>query len=74
MPVSVRLSEALVENAKLYGTIEHRSLSKQIEYCSKIGKVAADNQICHSTSFVRSSLQIEKKRFLNIGLDDALTA
>lgn len=43
MPVSVRLSEALVENAKLYGTIEHRSVSKQIEYWSKIGKGAADN-------------------------------
>mgnify|MGYP006298099675 CR=1 FL=1 len=43
MPVNVRLSETLVENAKLYGTIENRSVSKQIEYWSQIGKVAAEN-------------------------------
>jgi hypothetical protein len=33
----------LVETAKRYGTIEHRSVPKQIEYWSRIGKVAAEN-------------------------------
>ena len=32
MAINVKLSEALVENAKRYGNIEHRSVPKQIEY------------------------------------------
>ena len=43
MAVNVKLSEDLVENAKRYGAIEHRSVPKQIEYWSQIGKIAADN-------------------------------
>ncbi len=43
MAVNVKLPEALVENAKRYGAIEHRSVPKQIEYWSQIGKIAADN-------------------------------
>ena len=41
--INVKLSEALVETAKRYGTIEHRSVPKQIEYWSQIGKIAAEN-------------------------------
>ncbi|MCF7996804.1 MAG: ParD-like family protein [Chromatiaceae bacterium] len=43
MATNVKLSEALVESARRYGTIEHRSVPKQIEYWSQIGKVAAEN-------------------------------
>ena len=43
MAVNVKLPETLVESAKRYGAIEHRSVPKQIEYWSKIGKIAADN-------------------------------
>ena len=43
MGINVRLSAALVESAKRYGAIEHRSVSKQIEYWSQIGKIAAEN-------------------------------
>lgn len=43
MAINVKLSEALVENAKRYGAIEHRSMPKQIEYWSQIGKIAAEN-------------------------------
>ena len=43
MPVNVKLSEKLVESARVYGTIEHRSTPKQIEYWSQIGKIAAEN-------------------------------
>jgi len=43
MAVNVKLPEALVENAKRYGAIEHRSVPKQIEYWSQIGKIAAEN-------------------------------
>ena len=43
MAVNVKLPEALVENAKRYGAIEHRSVPKQIEYWSQIGKIASEN-------------------------------
>ena len=43
MSVNVKLSENLVEQAKRYATIQHRSLPKQIEYWSKIGKIAEEN-------------------------------
>lgn len=43
MAINVKLSEALVESAKRYGTVEHRSVPKQIEYWSQIGKIAAEN-------------------------------
>jgi len=42
--VNVKLPQALVENARRYGAIEHRSVPKQIEYWSQIGKIAAENQ------------------------------
>ncbi len=43
MAVNVKLSDALVETAKRFGSIEHRSVPKQIEYLSQIGKIAAEN-------------------------------
>ena len=43
MSINVKLSENLVEQAKVYGQIEHRSVPKQIEYWSQIGKVAQEN-------------------------------
>ena len=43
MAINVKLPAALVETAKRYGSIEHRSVPKQIEYWSKIGKIAEEN-------------------------------
>ena len=43
MAVNVKLSEALVEQARRYGHAQHRSVPKQIEYWSQIGRVAEDN-------------------------------
>ena len=43
MSINVKLSEALVEQAKVYGHIELRSVPKQIEYWSQIGKIAQEN-------------------------------
>ena len=43
MSVNVKLSENLVEQAKLFGSVEHRSVPKQIEYWSQIGKIAQEN-------------------------------
>lgn len=43
MSVNVKMSELLVDQAKRYATVEHRSVPKQIEYWSRIGKIAQDN-------------------------------
>ena len=43
LAINVKLPEALVETAKRYAAIEHRSVPKQIEYWSQIGKIAAEN-------------------------------
>jgi len=43
MSINVKLPAALVESARHYGAIEHRSVPKQIEYWSQIGKIAAEN-------------------------------
>jgi len=43
MAVNVKLSETLVEQAKCHGRAQHRSVPKQIEYWSQIGRVAEEN-------------------------------
>lgn len=43
MSINVKLSENLVEQAKHHAQIQHRSVPKQIEYWSKIGKIAEEN-------------------------------
>ncbi len=43
MAINVKLPQALVESAKRYGNIEHRSVPKQIEYWAQIGKIATEN-------------------------------
>ena len=43
MAIDVELPDDLVETAKRYGALEHRSVPKQIEYWSQIGKIVTDN-------------------------------
>ena len=43
MPVNVKISDELVAEAKRIGRVYHRSLPKQIEYWSRIGKIAEEN-------------------------------
>jgi hypothetical protein len=43
MSVNVKLSEGLVDLARRYAQIQHRSVPKQIEYWSQIGKIAEEN-------------------------------
>lgn len=43
MPVAIKLSDSLVEDAKPYALAEHRSVPKQIEYWARIGKAMTDN-------------------------------
>ena len=43
MSVNVKLAESLVDQARRSAKIGHRSVPKQIEYWSKIGKIAEEN-------------------------------
>jgi hypothetical protein len=43
MSINVKLSEELVAQAKRYAQIQHRSIPKQIEYWSQIGRIAEEN-------------------------------
>ncbi len=43
MAVNVKLSETLVEQARRHGLAQHRSVPRQIEYWSRIGKTAEEN-------------------------------
>lgn len=43
MPTAVRISEELVEEAKRFSRIDHRSLAGQIEHWARLGKCAEEN-------------------------------
>ncbi|MBA3056462.1 MAG: ParD-like family protein [Gammaproteobacteria bacterium] len=43
MSLNVKLSETLVDQARRYGSVAHRSVPKQVEYWSQIGKIAEEN-------------------------------
>lgn len=43
MTVSVKLSDELVNEARVYKNVYHRSIPGQIEYWAKIGRIAIDN-------------------------------
>jgi len=40
---AVRISEKLVDEAKKYSRVDHRSITGQIEHWAKIGKCAEEN-------------------------------
>lgn len=44
MSVTVKLSEELIKDARRFGEIYSRSIPKQIEYWSRIGKIAEENR------------------------------
>jgi hypothetical protein len=43
MATAVRISEKLVDEAKRYSRIDHRSLAGQIEHWARMGKCAEEN-------------------------------
>lgn len=43
MATTIKLSNELVEQARHYGHVFSRSVPKQIEYWSRIGKIAEEN-------------------------------
>ena len=43
MSIAVRISDKLVHEAKVQSKVENRSITGQIEYWAKIGKIAEEN-------------------------------
>lgn len=43
MSIAVKLADTLVDQAKRYAHVNHRSVPKQIEYWSQIGRIAEEN-------------------------------
>jgi len=43
MATAIRISEGLIDEAKKYSRIDHRSLTGQIEHWARIGKCAEEN-------------------------------
>ena len=68
MPVNVKLSNALVKQAELFASIEHRSVPKQIEYWSQIGKIAQENPDL-TFSMIREILIADKEPIIDFYRD-----
>ena len=62
MAVAMKLSEDLVEDAKIVAAAEHRSVPKQIEYWARIGKAALDNPDMPLRLILDTMLAIEEVR------------
>ena len=60
MPISVKLSDELIAQARQYGDVYHRSIPKQIEYWSTIGKIAEENPDL-SYSFIKDILLAQQE-------------
>lgn len=60
MSIPVKLSDSLIKDAKKYGEVYNRSTPKQIEYWSKIGKIAEENPDL-SYNFIKDILLAERE-------------
>ena len=60
MSITIKLSDTLVTDAKKYGGIYSRSVPKQIEYWSRIGKIAEENPDL-SYNFIKNILVAQKE-------------
>ncbi len=43
MTKTIRLSDSIINDAKIHAKVEQRTTAKQIEYWAEIGKVALEN-------------------------------
>lgn len=60
MGVTVKLSDDLIEEARHHGSVLKRSIPKQIEYWSRIGKIAEENPDL-PYSFIKDILLAKKE-------------
>lgn len=43
MTTTIRISDSIIHDAQIFGKIYNRSVPKQIEFWSRIGKIAEEN-------------------------------
>jgi len=55
MPQAIKLSDQLIEDAKINGKAQQRSAPKQIEYWARMGKIADENPDL-PLSFIKGTL------------------
>lgn len=55
MSTAIKLSDELVDDARVYAKAQHRTPPKQIEYWARIGKIAEENPDL-PLSFVKDAL------------------
>ncbi len=70
MAMSVNLSDDIVKVAKAHSQVCNRSMAKQIEYWTKIGKTAEENPDMTYTDIKAIFLSLEEKK---LGLVDEYT-
>lgn len=63
MSVAIKLSDSLAQQAKLYAAVTHRSVPKQIEYWSQIGKLAEENPDLPFSFIQETLLALEKSKY-----------
>jgi hypothetical protein len=68
MSTAINLSEQLVEEAKPFAQAMHRSVSEQIEYWARLGKVAEENPDLpiHMMQDILASIEEVKASNMNV--------
>ena len=62
MSTAIKLSDPLVTDAKRYAAVTHRSVPKQIEYWSRMGKLAEENPDLPFSFIQETLLALEESR------------
>ena len=60
MATTVKLSDGLIKEAQRFGAVYSRSVPKQIEYWSRIGKIAEENPDL-SFDFIKDILMAQQE-------------
>jgi hypothetical protein len=60
--MAIKLSDSLVQQAKLYAAVSHRSVPRQIEYWSQIGKLAEENSDLPFSFIQETLLALEESK------------
>lgn len=63
MTTTIRISDTIVHEAQIYGKIYNRSVPKQIEFWSKIGKIAEENPEMSYDEIRMILFSLEEKKF-----------
>jgi hypothetical protein len=68
MPTAINLSQQLIEEAKPFAQAMHRSVSEQIEYWARLGKVAEENPDLpiHMMQDILASIEEVKASNMNV--------